>query len=224
MDVTYFRQRKPGPEVMIEDAVVNQIPTLFPRGSYPIWTAGSIPIGAGRPDLVIVLSKPQVFALAKVEMPIAGILAYLRVTDQAHLEVIINHMNEPREKIVRSLTSLLEIKAVINGSETYSLSPIWREILPEIITIEIKVSDWRRGICQATRNSIFAHRSFIALPERVAQRIKSKPILHQNGIGLLSVKDSREVAIVGQGRRHKPRVWTYYYELASLVAIRSQEC
>lgn len=218
MDVKYFRTRRLGPEAVIENAVANRVTDLFQSGDHPLWTAGSLPIGAGMPDLVIVSWDPQVFALAHVEMPTAHILAYLRTVSRASLNTISNRMARPRELILRCLNGLVEVEAVSSNSDIFSLSPIWREILPEIITIEAKVANWQKAVEQASRNRIFAHKSFVALPERVAQRVRSEPIFSQLGIGLLAVNDAHEVDIMRRPRRHQPRVWTYYYQLAFLVA------
>lgn len=222
MDVTYFRPRRPGPEAVIENAVAKQIPNLFPSNAHQLWTAGSVPIGAGMPDLVVVSCEPQVFALAQVEMPNAQILAYLRAVGRARLDTITDRMGKPRELILRYLNGLVEVEAVSNESETFSLLPTWREILPEIVTVEAKVANWRKAVEQAGRNRIFAHRSFVALPERVAQRVRVEPIFSQLGIGLLSVNDDNEVSVVRRAYRRQPRVWSYYYRLAFLVASHSQ--
>jgi hypothetical protein len=218
MDVTYFRPRRPGPEAVIENAVAKSIPELFPSQSRPLWTAGSVPIGAGMPDLVVVSCEPQVFALTKVEMPTSHILAYLRAVGRARLETITDRVRRPREVILRCLNGLTEIEVVSNNSDTFSLLPTWRDILPEIVAIEAKVADWKKAVEQANRNRIFTHRSFVALPERVAQRVRSEEIFKQLGIGLLSVNDHQEVNVVRRARRYQPRVWAYYYHLAFLAA------
>jgi hypothetical protein len=222
MDVTYFRPRRPGPEVVIENAVAQRIPELFPNETYPLWTAGSVPIGAGMPDLVVVACEPQVFALTKVEIPTAHILAYLRAVGRARLETIASRMRRPTEVIVRCLNGLVEVEAVSSHSATFSLVPTWRDILPEIVTIEAKVSNWQKAVEQANRNRIFAHSSFVALPERVAHRVKSEEIFRKLGIGLLSVNEHHEVEMVRRARRNHPRVWAYYYYLAALVASHSK--
>jgi hypothetical protein len=218
VEVQYFRARRPGPEAIIENAVAERVPDLFQNEQHPLWMAGSLPIGAGMPDLVVVSCAPQVFALSHVEMPTPNILAYLRAVGRARLETIASRMGHPRELIIRCLNGLVEVEAVANNADTFFLSPNWRDILPEIVTIEAKVANWQKAVEQANRNRIFAHRSFIALPEKVAMRVKSEQALKRFGVGLLSVNDHHEVSVVRRARRHRPRVWTYYYQLASLVA------
>lgn len=218
MEVTYFRPQRTGPETQIENAVINQIMDFFPTGDRPIWTAGSLPIGAGMPDLVVVSCEPEVFALVHVEMPSTEILAYLRAVRHARLKTIAERVGQPREIIVRCLDNLVEVEAVTVGSKTFSLHPTWREILPEIVTIEAKVKNWRDAIAQAARNRVFAHRSFVALPQHLAKRVRSEPIFKRLGIGLLSVSDCCDVRVLRRPRRCQPRVWTYYYKLASIAA------
>ena len=80
------------------------------------------------------------------------------------------------------------------------------------------MQDWRRAIDQATRNSIFAHRSYVALPARVARRITADRGLRTFGIGVLAVEGDGSLRVVKSARRGSPRVWQYYYELACRTA------
>jgi hypothetical protein len=177
MEVTYFSLRRTGPEAEIEDVVARQIPELFPHPEYPSWTAGSLQVGAGMPDLTIVYGNPQVYALTKMELSDAHILAYLRAVGRARLETIALRVKKSEGEVIRQLRSLIEVEIVRDVSRSFSLIPECKNLLPEIVTIEVKVANWRKALQQAHRNSIFAHRSFVALPLRVAQRVKSIQIL-----------------------------------------------
>jgi DNA-binding Lrp family transcriptional regulator len=168
--------------------------------------------------LVVVTYNPQVFALANIELSDAQILAYLRAVGKARLETIAQRMGTSPKKLSDRLTCLVEASAIETSSNTFSLSPPWRQILPEIITIEVKVSKWQRAIEQAARNRIFAHLSFVALPEKIAQRVRTHASLGSLGIGLISVSGDGAAAVIRKPRRTHPTVWTYYYQLASLLA------
>ncbi len=218
MDITYFRPKMLGPEAEIENAVASQITDLFPSEDRQTWAAASLPIGAGMPDLVVVSFEPEVFGLAHVDMPSVEILAYLRAVRSAKLTTIAERLPQPRRVIVRCLDGLVEVEAVSEGAGTFTINPAWRDILPEIVTIEAKVKNWRDAVAQAARNRVFAHRSFVALPERVSLRVRAEPIFKQLGIGLLSVAGDRHVRVTRRPRRRQPRVWTYYYKLASILA------
>lgn len=215
--LTQFRPRRHGPEALIQDAVVAQIPELFCPNLHS-WTAASVPLGAGIPDLVVVSYYPQVFGLADTKLSDAQILAYLRAVGKARLETIAERMRISPRELHSRLTCLVEASAVETSSNTFSLSPPWREILPEIITIEVKVSNWQRAAEQAARNRIFAHRSYVALPAKIARRVRAQALFSDLGIGLISVSEDDLASVIRKPRRTHPTVWTYYYHLASLLA------
>jgi hypothetical protein len=214
--VTQFRARRDGPEVVIQDFVVDRIPDLFGTGRR--WTAASLPLGAGIPDLVVVSYMPQVFALAQAGIEDSRILAYLRAVGKARLETIAQRLGDTPMRLSSRLYKLVQAEAVISSSESFSLLPIWRQILPEIVTIEVKMSNWRKAAFQAARNRIFAHMSYIALPGKVAERVRSEPIIRNLGVGLISVDDDGTSVMLRKARRTPPTVWTYYYRLASILA------
>jgi len=215
MQITYFRRRKRGPESRLEDAVADRIPALFPE---TCWAGGSVPVGAGVPDLVIVRCEPKVFALANVPLPNAQILAYLRAVGSARASTIANRIGQPEPVIIRCLDGLIEVQAVAAEASAYRLSPEWREILPEIATVEVKVANWRKAVEQASRNSIFAHKSFVAFPQNTAERVRREEVFQKTGIGLLGISNDNEVQVIRRPVRRSPRVWSYYYQLAYFAA------
>jgi hypothetical protein len=112
-----------------------------------------------------------------------------------------------------------------NANGTLRLMPASRRILPEIVAIEAKVSGWQRAIEQAKRNLVFAHRSFIAIPERIASKLLDKPAEALYGVGIISVSDSGSVSISRVARKNSPTIWQYYFQLAGVTAqqISSRE-
>ena len=75
-----------------------------------------------------------------------------------------------------------------------------------------------KGSEQAARNRIFAHLSFVALPDKTAQRVRTEALFSRLGIGLISVSEDGAASVIRKPRRTQPTVWTYYYQLASLLA------
>lgn len=61
----------------------------------------------------------------------------------------------------------------------------WLPIGKELIAIEAKLHDWRRGLRQAARYKSFAHRSYLAVPKDVASLIP-KEMVEKYGVGLIS--------------------------------------
>lgn len=216
--VTYFRPRRPGPEAVIEDRVAAQIPTLFRERRQCRWTAGSVPLGAGMPDLVIVAYKPLALALADADLSDAQILGYLRAVRSARLDTIAERLRVPNRSMSRRLHRLVEARVLrVTADETFSMTSGCRDVLPEIITIEVKVDNWQRAAEQSRRNRIFSHRSFVALPNLVAERVQDQPAFTRFGLGVLGVKESGGVSVIRDARRGRPMVWTYYYQLATLI-------
>lgn len=217
MRVTYFRTRRAGPEVAIEDAVAAKVPQLFDTIEDRCWTAGSLSIGAGMPDLLIVTFEPRVVAVSKLSVLDVELLAYLRVVREARPETIAQRTGRSMKAVVRILEDMREAQIVDLSGGAFALHDSWRNVLPEIVTVEAKVDKWQVALDQAIRNSIFAHRSYVALPSRVARRIRGGIGLRHHGIGVLAVDDD-EVQEIKQPRRRLPRVWSYYYRLAVEVA------
>lgn len=219
MEVTYFRRRREGPEAKLEDAIVRRLGDLFSRSGLPHWVGGGVPIGAGLPDLVSVWCEPHVVSLGDFTTTDGRILAYLRAVRQARVETIAHRVKASRRGVQKKLEQLLEIEAVLlKHVDVFSLSPAWREVLPQVITIEAKVSDWKRAAQQAARNRLFAHKSFVALPEDVARRVRGEGMFAKLGVGIIAVGEAGGVRIVKRAPHHNTSVWSYYYQLASIAA------
>ena len=223
MNVTHFRPRRGGPEARLEDALLVEMPNLFPpRSGESQWVGGGVPIGAGLPDLVSVWYEPHVASLADLPMTDGRVLAYLRAVRQAHVTTIATRLRCSPRSIEGALDQLLNIDAVLlNGTDVYSLSTAWRNLLPEIVTIEAKVSNWRKAVQQAARNCLFANRSFVAMPSHVARRVRREIEFSTFGVGVIAVDDSGCAKIARKAPRCRKSVWTYYYMLAFLTARHS---
>ena len=218
MNVTYFREQRPGPELLMENVVVGQLYKFVASEEDGIWAAGSLPIGAGHPDLTIAAYKPEVFSLSEVDIKSSEILGYLRSVNCAHYTTIGERIDQSGTNIFNYLDQLIEIGAVTSTNDIFKLSINWRDILSEIVTIEVKVKNWQDAVSQAARNSLFSHRSYIALPTKVATRVSKESIFKKLGLGLLSVDEENSVKIIRRPRRKNPRIWSYYYRIASVIS------
>lgn len=179
-------------------------------------------MGAGMPDLLAVSWDPRVVAIADPQVMDTSILAYLRAVGCARFDTIVNRLGRTAGNISNSLDALVRAAVVIHHQDRFSLDPAWRAILPEVVAIEAKVSDWRKAIAQAARNQLFSHRSFVALPISVAQRAAKADSINQLGIGILGVENDETITVVSKAIRKRPKVWAYYYQLAHHVAQNAQ--
>jgi hypothetical protein len=218
-EVIQFRARRAGPELAIQDAVADAIPTFFSSKDESIWAAASLPVGAGMPDLIAASYSPHVSGLREISNSSPHVLAYLRAFGKVRAETISERTGVPRRKLDRQLSDLSEAEIVhAPTSGTFQLSPQWRGILSEIIAIEVKVSDWQRAIRQAARNRVFCTQSYVALPTDIANRVRREPAFVQTGLGLLSISKSNSVTMARKAVRQKPLVWAYYYHVALTLA------
>lgn len=220
MKITYFRSSIQGPEKRIEDIVTSSISNTFNLHPHLTWIAASAPLGAGRPDLVVVTYKPEIFLLQNSAIHTTEILAYLFSVQKARLTTIKQRINRPDHVVISELKDLVKAKIVIESSSGYSLSPNWRSVLPDITAIEIKVADWRKAVQQAARNRVLSHRSYIALPEKVARVAATDSNVSSLGLGIMGIDNHDQVSIIKQARKSKPKVPSYYFKLAALLAAQ----
>ena len=223
MDISFFRPRIPGPEIILEDAVTNNIEQLAPTTDLPYWIACSPRIGAGMPDVVLACYEPQVHLLSEKGFSQIQLLAFLRAVKSVQLSMIMSHFKYSEKLLTTYLDELIDINVVERCNDSFCLSSLWRNIIPTIITVEVKVNDWRKAISQAARNRLFSHQSYVAFPKRLADRIKGNPIFTNRGIGLLSIEDDFVCEEIS-AKPTQPQIWEYYYKVAILLANYKQEC
>ncbi len=215
----FFRPRRGGPECTIEDSVIRHLPDLI-GSEDPACIAGSVPLGAGMPDLIIATYHPVVTALASVGATEAHILAYLRVVGRARPATIATRLRLRPKATEQYVEALQNTRAVTATAGVVALTPACRDVLPMVTAIEAKVDNWQKAIGQASRNRSFAHRSFVALPVAVATRVQRAPEVLGSGVGVIGVDDGGGASVLKQPVSNKPRVWAYYYRLATLVGQR----
>ena len=217
--IPFFRPRRAGPERTMENCVIHHLPSLF-GSEHPNWMAGSVPVGAGLPDLIFATYQALVTGLAEAGAVETNILAYLRVVRRARPETIAARLRLSQRVAEQCVRMLLEIKALTDSNGAVALTPACRDLLPKVTAIEVKVDNWQRALSQALRNQIFAHRSFVALPVGVAARVHRTPVLLRSGIGIIGVDADGGAKLLKQAAYRQPRVWAYYYRLAAIIGQR----
>jgi len=83
------------------------------------------------------------------------------------------------------LKQLLEDKfiKVVDGKYYFKVNG-WIPIAKEIIAVEAKLKDWKRGIIQANRYKSFANKTYLAMPTQQGKNIDKK-LLKKHNIGLI---------------------------------------
>jgi hypothetical protein len=174
------------------------------------------------PDLTVVSYRHPISRVFGFDPQSAEVLGYLRAVRRARLDTIVDRVRRSMAGIVDLLDDLVGIGVVRKEKHSYALDAAWRDILPEIVTVEAKVSNWRRAVDQAGRNRLFAHRSYVALPTAAAKRMQDHCPARDWGIGIIAVANDGSVRVLRRARQHSPRVWTYYYQIALSTAGHSE--
>jgi hypothetical protein len=74
----------------------------------------------------------------------------------------------------------------------------------ELIAFEAKLTNWRRAVFQAYRNTSFAARAYVVLPERVARRVSlDDGIFARYGVGLCTCSN-RQLSVLIEARTSEP--------------------
>ncbi len=65
----------------------------------------------------------------------------------------------------------------------------WVPLAKEVIAIEAKLQNWKRGFIQANRYKAFADKVYLAMPEQYAHRVDQE-LLKSHNIGLIILKNN----------------------------------
>jgi hypothetical protein len=218
MNFAHRRRMPDGPESRLEAHVVRALPLFYDRWKPTSWLAGSVEVGAGLPDILVADWDPAVIAIADGSERTTNVLSYLKTVTTAKPATIAQRVKIGERAATREIEFLCERGVVLSGDRGFFLSPRWRKILPELIAIEVKVSNWKIAVAQANRNSMFSHKSYVALPEKLATRVASDVAVVRSRLGILAVDSSGEVRLIRRPRRTSPKIWSYYYKVARVLA------
>jgi hypothetical protein len=98
-------------------------------------------------------------------------------------------------KVLPFLESHKYIKQLKNKS--YLKVNGWIPLADEIIAIEAKLSDWKRGALQANRYKAFAHKVFLIIPEGKEHNVDKKFFIkHEIGLMVFSPDNGRNKIII----------------------------
>ncbi len=89
--------------------------------------------------------------------------------------------------VLRKLEDFGFIKEVEN--QKYFKVNGWVPLAEEVIAIEAKLQNWKRGYIQANRYKAFADKVYLAMPEKYAHRV-DKNLLKSKNVGLIILRDN----------------------------------
>lgn len=190
-------QNKP----MTEKTFVEQLEKFFNTNDY--LTKKEVGVGYGIADLVIVkktsiivdnyilrashgqynqLLKEDYFRLLKLIPDISS------NKKPAHLDTLVRKTNLSKSLLKYNILRLLEKNKFIKseGDNYYFKINGWMPLAKEIIAIEAKLKDWKRGFIQANRYKAFADKVYLAVPAETAHLV-NKQLLSKHNVGLISL-------------------------------------
>jgi len=111
------------------------------------------------------------------------------------------------------LKQLLEDKFIkIVDDKYYFKVNGWMPIAKEVIAVEAKLKDWKRGIVQANRYKSFANKTYLAMPAQQEKNI-DRELLKKHNIGLM-LFDTNTGKLIMKNPRKKKALNKYKANLA----------
>ncbi len=105
-------------------------------------------------------------------------------------------------KILKDLEENGYIKTV--GKNHYFKVNGWLPVANELVAIEAKLKDWKRGAIQANRYKAFASKVYLAVPEQTIHLVDKKFLMKHN-IGLISLNiQSKQRSTILECASEKP--------------------
>lgn len=138
------------------------------------------------------------------------------------LQTLVNNLKIPEATLKYKYLKKLEQDGFIKkiDNEFYFKINGWIPIADEIIAIEAKLRDWKRGILQANRYKTFAHKVFLAFP--LAQsHLVDRDLLKRHNIGLILFDGKSEIKRAINPQKEKPLNW-YKFNLAPESIMKKQ--
>ena len=122
------------------------------------------------------------------------------------LDFLINETRFSKSFLKYNLLRTLEKNKYIKREKDnlYYKTNGWMPLTDEIVAIEAKMRDWKRGFIQANRYKVFADKVFLAIPDKISH-LPDKKLLKQHNIGLIILNpEKRKKKTILSPRRMKP--------------------
>lgn len=204
---------------MTEKAFVKQLERIFIQDGF--LAKREISTGYGVADLVVIKKEkinPQHCELRQSYGQLSKLLRedYFKVLkylpnyesgdEPAALDYLIEKTHLSKSFLKYTILRTLEQRRYIKeeGKNFYFKINGWIPIAKEVIAIEAKMRDWKRGFIQANRYKSFADKVYLALPSETAHLVDKK-LLRKHNVGLIVLDlGSRSKKITVLSRRAEP--------------------
>lgn len=172
-----------------------------PRGQSRL-VCSELDVWSGIADVVVATTRRdnRVFswtdpeALSRLNLTTTKIISMLRVRERSRVADLATRTGLTVRTICLHIEILRELDLVQTRGDWARLTRSVQTPFSDVAAFEVKVSDWRHGLYQATHYRNFANRIALALPDKKAQTISAhKGLFKLYGIGLVGI--ARNAAI-----------------------------
>jgi hypothetical protein len=111
-------------------------------------------------------------------------------------------------KIKLILDYLLNFGYIEEKDDHYIVIETYKAALADLISIEAKIKDWKKGFHQAMRYKYFSNMSFLAISVEYLHRVDIE-LLKSNNVGLIAVSKD-DARFIYKPRRKNPKNRTSY--------------
>ncbi len=196
---------------MTEGSFVNKLKKLLQDDGYSV--KSEVGVGFGIADLVLV--KNTKFNLKNVALresykqrsrllnedyfKVLHLLPDQHTKQTVHISYLEKNTKISNSILKYKILKRLENKKFIKrvNKDYYFKANGWLPLAREVIAIEAKLKDWKRGIYQVNRYKSFADRVYLAIPSET-QRLVDKEMLKKYNVGLLTLdykKGLKKIAV-----------------------------
>jgi len=130
--------------------------------------------------------------------------------DPVDVDYLVGKTHISKSFLRYSILRMLEKKKFIkkNYENFYFKINGWMPIANEVIAIEAKMKDWKRGMFQANRYKVFADKVYLAIPSEI-EHLVDKTMLRKHNVGLivLDLERSEKKTLI---QAKTTRVWNVY--------------
>jgi len=113
-----------------------------------------------------------------------------------------------KTKIKLILNCLLDFGYIEKKDGHYIVIETYKAALADLISIEAKIKDWKKGFHQAMRYKYFSDMSYLAISDEYLHRVDIE-LLKNNNVGLIAVS-KEDARFICKPRRKNPKNRTSY--------------
>jgi len=173
---------------MLENEIVNKINSyLVQKG---VRYTNESRMGIGIPDISLNIGANNRLTPIN-DYFMLSILNYINKNQIASFMEIQDEILLSFEKVKQYIIALEKLNLIkIKHDYVQIIKDVFLSKLGTTFSIEVKIKDWKTANLQAQRYLCFSDYSYIAMPDKYIQNIKTD-LFKESGIGILSVRDGK---------------------------------